>query len=62
MQSVNCCFSNQSFWLKKNMLIGINTACKITKCYICNLFLLNELLVSYLLIYLQIVRVKKQLM
>lgn len=40
MQSVNCCFSNQSFWLKKNMLIGINTAYKITKCYIFNLFLL----------------------
>ena len=44
------------------MLIGINTAHKITKCYICNLFLLNELLVSGLLIYLHIVRVKIQIM
>lgn len=44
------------------MIIGVNAVYKITKCYICNLFLLIQLLVSDLLIYLQIVRVKKQLM
>ena len=55
-------FLKSATFISKNMLTSMKLTDKITICYNCNLFLLNQLLVSYLLIYLQNVRVKKQLM